>query len=239
MLNRHNAFHVSSQGYALIRGNKWTTSRALRRFLADLLDAPLATTGAAARWMLFQQLAHNEGYSKVQLEALEKFATRVAEDQQPYLDKLSVDANKPEQQLPDVVRLMSTVHDDMFGTVFNSYEVRVNPKTASLKELQSLVKSVVVLSDFLHQVAGRGLNETVLRDCPMYEYRSLPCSIAPDEELWCVSGADKLDNSGGILEWCYDEEDAKEVLRKMSQYPDRFSDLKAQSWLETNAPVAA
>lgn len=239
MLNRQNAFHVSHQGYSLIRGNKWNTSRTLRRFLTDVLDAPLAKTGAAAGWMLFQQLAYDEGYSKVQLEALEKFATRVAEDQQSYLDKLRVDESKPDQRLPELVRLMSTVHDDMLGTVFNSYEVKVDPWAASLKELQTLVKSVVVLSDFLHQVAGRGLNDTVLRDFPMYECRGLPCSIAPDGELWCVSGADKLDNSGGVLEWCYDEEDAKEILQKMNQYPDRFSNLKAQSWLESNAPVAA
>lgn len=239
MLNRHNAFHVSHQGYALIRGEKWNTSRALRRFLVDLLDAPLAKTGAAAGWVLFQQLAYDEGYSKVQLEALEKFATRIAIDQRDYLDKLRVDANKPDQQLPESVRLINTVHDEWFGAVFNSYEVRVNPATASLKELQTLVKSVVVLSDFLHQVAGRGLNETVLRDFPMYEYRGLPCSIAPDEQLWCISGVDKLDNSGGILEWCYDEEDANERLQMMSRYPERFTGLEAKSWLETNAPVPA
>lgn len=237
MLNRHNVFHVSSQGYSLIRGKKWNTSRALRRFLTDVLMAPIVKTGPAAYWLLFQELANHEGFSEAQLNALETFAARIAEEQQGYLDKVRADANLPGQLLLETVKLMNTENHD--ESVYNTYRVMVNPETASLKELQTLVKAVVVLSDFLHQVVGRGLNEIVLRDFPMYEYRGLPCSIAPDEELWCISGADKLDNSGGILEWCYGEGDAKEVLQKMSQYPDRFSDLKAQSWLETNAPVAA
>ena len=59
-----------------------------------------------------------------------------------------------------------------------------------------------------------------------YIYRSLPCNIQPDYDLWCVVGIDTLDGSGGVLEWCYSREDSLTVLADMQKYP-QFTDLKA------------
>lgn len=49
----------------------------------------------------------------------------------------------------------------------------------------------------------------------IYKFRGLPCSIQPDEKLWCVTGYVKHGGGSGVLEWCYDEEDAKQVMAKM------------------------
>ena len=66
-----------------------------------------------------------------------------------------------------------------------------------------------------------------------YKYRGLPCSIAPDEDLWCVSGQDTNPNScgGGVLEWCYGKEDAQARLLRMQQFP-QFKNLKAAPYLQ-------
>lgn len=58
-----------------------------------------------------------------------------------------------------------------------------------------------------------------------YKYRNYPCSIVSDDKLWYVEGIDACGGSG-VLEWCYDEEDAKVILAKMKQYP-QFSQLAA------------
>ena len=57
-----------------------------------------------------------------------------------------------------------------------------------------------------------------------YRYRSLPCNIQPDEKLWCIVGGDG--EGGGVLEWCYDREDAETRLKMMEADP-RFSMLRA------------
>ena len=56
-----------------------------------------------------------------------------------------------------------------------------------------------------------------------YKYRDFPCTIC-DKDEWCVSGKDTLKGSGGVLEWCYNEEDAIERLKIMQQYA-QFEDL--------------
>lgn len=60
-----------------------------------------------------------------------------------------------------------------------------------------------------------------------YKFRNLPCSITPTRgsNLWYVSGT-STHHGSGVLEWCYDEEDAKERLSLMSQ-DHRFSRLAA------------
>ena len=53
-----------------------------------------------------------------------------------------------------------------------------------------------------------------------YIYRNLPCTVGQH----FVSGTDKLGGSG-ILEWCIDEQDAKDMLFYMRLYP-QFEDLQ-------------
>lgn len=65
-----------------------------------------------------------------------------------------------------------------------------------------------------------------------YNYRNCPCSITDDDKLWCILGADGT--MCGVLEWCYDEEDAKSLLEEMQQYP-QFQNLKCIAWSEIKA----
>jgi hypothetical protein len=67
-----------------------------------------------------------------------------------------------------------------------------------------------------------------------YKLRNLPCNIADDDHLWAVSGSfedfeDGFGRSGGVMEWCYDEVDANNILSMMQQDP-RYSDLRAHKW---------
>jgi hypothetical protein len=43
--------------------------------------------------------------------------------------------------------------------------------------------------------------------------------------LWAISGEDTL-GGAGILEWCYDEDDAKDLFQQMSRDVGRFRHLK-------------
>jgi len=53
-----------------------------------------------------------------------------------------------------------------------------------------------------------------------YNFRNLPCTIREDGDLWYVSGVydDGILMTSGVLEWCYDEADAKYHMNKMENY---------------------
>lgn len=57
-----------------------------------------------------------------------------------------------------------------------------------------------------------------------YRYRSLPCNIQPRDKIWCVTGYDRVLNGGGVLEWCYDRDDALRIKMAM-QHSGEFLDL--------------
>lgn len=61
-----------------------------------------------------------------------------------------------------------------------------------------------------------------------YKYRNLPCNIQPDEKLWCIVGQDNF-GGGGVLEWCYDREDAEERLQEMKASGE-FKNLSAEPY---------
>lgn len=67
----------------------------------------------------------------------------------------------------------------------------------------------------------------------MYTYRGLPSNIVPSDKLWYVSGIDALNKASGILEWCYDETDAKQLIKAM-RATDQFCALSANFY----APIA-
>ena len=66
-----------------------------------------------------------------------------------------------------------------------------------------------------------------------YKYRGLPCNIAPNHQLWCVSGRhhDNTGVSAGVLEWCYNRRDAEHRLSLMRE-DARFTHLRAHPWQE-------
>ena len=55
-----------------------------------------------------------------------------------------------------------------------------------------------------------------------YKFRGLPCNITTVDKLWYVAGS--FGSGGGILEWCYNEDDAKSVMKEMEKDP-RFGNL--------------
>lgn len=56
----------------------------------------------------------------------------------------------------------------------------------------------------------------------MYNYRNCPYT---GEKGWHIRGIDKLGGSG-VLEWCFDSQDATEMLAEMKKFR-RFSKLNA------------
>lgn len=216
MLNRENAFEVSRQAYHLVNGPKFAVSRSLRRFLREVLGDISADNGT----YVFQSFAFDEGYGEQQLAALAAYAGRIDDEQQEYLEDFGA-------------LRMGTQFDSMFGSVANGYKLSFHIATASLKELQAAVKLVAVLSDSLHGFVASPAKAAGFED---YSYRGLPCSIAPDSELWTIGGHDKRNGGSGVLEWCYDEADALERLAMMQRYPERFIGVKAESYLASFAP---
>lgn len=64
-----------------------------------------------------------------------------------------------------------------------------------------------------------------------YQARNYPCNIQSDDKLWCIVGTDNVANAGGILEWCYDQKDAEQLL-KLMQATNEFSELEAIPYSE-------
>ena len=56
-----------------------------------------------------------------------------------------------------------------------------------------------------------------------YEYRNLPCTAGE----WAVVGEDRVMRAGGVLEWCWDEQDALERMVMMHRDP-RFVNLAVE-----------
>ena len=229
-IDRHNCVEIASMGIRLMHGSKWETSRALRRFLKGILipnTSRLQTFGeleqsrANPACDIFQMFASNdeEGYSPKQRRALGVYAKQLAEEMAA-------------AELSEIALVeYKGVVDDM-GVVFNHYRVPIHLATASLKELQQTVRVVVVLAEFLVEFSTEP-NLNALRDCPVYRYRGLPCSIAKDEDLWCINGGDRINGGCGVLEWCYDEEDALYRLERMRKHPHQFQELSASTHRET------
>lgn len=194
------AFDVVNEGARLLNHMERNNGRKLRRFVSR-------NAGCLENTIVFtQQFTYENGYSKVQLAAIEAYARKVHSTNIPMF---------PERMK---FSFMDTIRDDMFGIVSNSYIVAMNVKTASVAELRDIVKVIYVLNEevlpFLNNT-----NNTALMDCPDYVYRGLACTHAP----WAIGGIDR--EGSGVLEWCYDEVDAKQRLALMEAHPDRFKNL--------------
>lgn len=67
-----------------------------------------------------------------------------------------------------------------------------------------------------------------------YVYRNLPCTDAPDD--WCVYGR-AVDGSGGVLEWCTDEKDARAKFLEMMEYKGDFKELQVMRFNDPKSKV--
>lgn len=229
-IDRHNCESISFMGHQLARSSKWNISRALRRFLQNLLVPNTSRPQALGELMesrkhptcmLFQMFASpEEGYSPEQLEALAGYALGVKQRMHREL----------QAQAPGV-RALGVMADVGQGLVCNHFELSIDLKTASLKELQEAATAVTLVADFLMDFADHP-NQAALWHCPTYVYRGLGCDIASDDRLWAVNGHDLIHGGSGVLEWCYDEEDARRVLQTMQEHSYQFRELSATSYLE-------
>lgn len=67
-----------------------------------------------------------------------------------------------------------------------------------------------------------------------YRYRNLPCSLRGGlhgkltHATHSIGGRDLETGAGGVLEWCYSQEDAAEMLREMQGHTERFMNLSIQ-----------
>ena len=57
-----------------------------------------------------------------------------------------------------------------------------------------------------------------------YKYRNHSCVGHP----WAVQGEDKITGGAGVLEWCWDERDAEQMMEKMLSTGE-FADLSITS----------
>jgi hypothetical protein len=208
MLSRENTFAITHAAYSLWRLPKGAVGRKMRRLL----------TQVAKSGILMQSFCFDEGYSIEQLRAIETYARKLDESLQVFLPLAAV-------------HRCGTITDDGFGMVSNHYKFVHNIETATVSQLRDMVKAVAVLGESMQAFAA-SVNKTALATCPTYDYRGLPCSIAPDSQLWVVAGLDKLSGGSGVLEWCYDVKDAHEVFKAMARHPDRFPGLNAHPFLE-------
>lgn len=125
------------------------------------------------------------------------------------------------------LRLLSPAGDEL-GTLrrrgYQRYEVEVGLDSDLIGRVAG-----VKLSSFRISKIVRDLWEGkmfIIRQARRYEYRGLPCNIAPRANLWAVAGWDLLTGAAGVLEWCRNEADARERFQLMLESRE-FSDLRA------------
>jgi hypothetical protein len=208
MLTRENIFAIGHEAYTLWRLPKGAVGRKMRRFLAQVADSG----------MLMQSFCFDEGYSKTQLYAIEAYARKLDDSLQVHLPL-------------SAIHRCGTMTDDPFGMVSNHYRFVFSIQTASVAQLRDMVKTVAILAESMQAFAA-SVNQTALEHCPTYTYRGLPSSIAGDKDLWVIGGADKMTGGSGVLEWCYNVQDALAVFEEMSRHPGRFTNLRAHPFLE-------
>lgn len=206
MLCRETAAGFTLEANRLIGGPKWNNSRTLRRFLDNVVND---------RGEVHQTFACAEGYDARQLAAIHRYACEAARDEE-LRDCVS----------GGILAAGTQLHGPL-GIVANVYELPASLERASLKQLQAAVLLVAFLGAQLEQLSRNPSDEAGFED---YRYRGLPCSIAPDNGLWTVSGEDVRTRTSGVLEWCFNEDDARHVLDAMSRFPDRFKALAAQAF---------
>lgn len=60
-----------------------------------------------------------------------------------------------------------------------------------------------------------------------YTFRNLPCQVDGMRLNWCVIGG--FETGGGVLEWCYTEEDAQTIMSRMELDPRSYA-LEVGEW---------
>lgn len=64
---------------------------------------------------------------------------------------------------------------------------------------------------------------------PLYKIVRRPCNITTDDKLWYVSGKEKAGQGGGVIAWCTDSTDAKQVYQMVTE-SGLFSNIRWGKW---------
>lgn len=224
MVNRQSANFIAGEGFRILV-NKGNVSRALRRFL----EPYLVESRTHANCMdLFQVFSYDEAFSVQQLDEIEDYAKYTVEMQRDLMSSQGIEAT-----------FVSTNREDYVGMVTNHYVLPGTLETATLAQLRNMLKAVIEVAETLSVIVStKEFNARVLVNNPEYTYRGLPCTCAPEQELWEISGQDLRTKVSGVLEWCYSEVDAKAQMAEMLREPQRFANLKASSHAERQMPMA-
>lgn len=196
-LSPETVFEISRESYRLLELGENVKGRTLRRFVSRV----------CSKGFISQVFAYEGGFSADQLNAIEAYARDVAAKSICFIPA-------------DVAVHSSTFQEPSFGMVQNVFTVHADVGTASVRELAAIVRAIAVLSDTMHEYRA-DINKAALRRFPDYRYRNKPSTLS--EAPWCVSGSD-IRGGSGVLEWCYDREDAHERFVEMQQH-GRFRDL--------------
>lgn len=200
LANRYDLNETIRLGVKLLGNPLNNNGRVLRRFIDRACD------DGGCR--VDQAFAYNQHYTSEQLLALVDYAKSVAAE-------FRIPLNGGE--------FVDTVYEPLAGLVKNSYRLAHPPKEATVKQLRAMVDMIVELCRAMLPFA-EDPNATALLSCPDYVYRGLP--IRCSNTVWGIGGSD-IGGGSGILEWCVDEDDAKQRLALMSQHP-RFQNLSAE-----------
>ena len=116
---------------------------------------------------------------------------------------------------PEDIQIIDDAHGFIIGIAENEdgYEEKANALADKLSNLLIKLK---------HELASQ----------VPYKMRGLPCRDARGKEMeWSVCGSIKYGlpagsegSARGVLEWCWNEKDAQQVMEQMKKDP-RFSDL--------------
>lgn len=202
------------EGVRLVHNRQEKSGRPLRRYLDRVMKDG----------MVLQHFARHQHYTPEQLQAIVVYAKANAEEREALR---AVDVRDEAK----VGKYADTFVDAASGIVTNRYRMAIAVNDASVKQLRDMVSFVVDICYGLRSFADSP-NEIALRDCPDYVYRGLPCSCSAAP--WMVSGVD-VAGGAGVLEWCVDQADAKQRFALMSEHPNRFRHLKAESWASLQA----
>lgn len=200
---------MGDEAYRILGSKKSENSRTLRRFLENYMDI--------SSGVMEIEIVNGEGYSDSQFAHIRKHAEK----------ELPVFREKIEIYGDLDIKVSMSVKNKQLTWILEFSDKPAESKI-SLYALRQRMWILYYINQFLAPLA---INMSGTVGFVDYHYRHLPCSIASDEKLWCISGIDLRNSSSGVLEWCYDEHDAQSTLANMQKFKSRFANICANRFL--------
>lgn len=210
LLKKSSASSILLAAQAILRGSKSENSRTYRRFFESygLTDGVIS-----------MEIVNGEGYSASQFAHIRQFAEAKIIEFNERIDLYTVRGLGVEVDM--------TVKD---RKIIWNLQLTPLAELNFLLQLKNAMQALCYCCEFLEPLDKDMAGHIGFAD---YKLRNKPCSIAEDHLLWCICGTDLRDGSSGVLEWCYDEQDALAVLASMQKFKARFPDIVAQPFKES------